>query len=68
MCSLLPKVDITAAELSKFDIITISETHHDCSIDNNSLVIIGFHPPMRLDKNRHGGGVAMYISNEFCIL
>lgn len=68
MCSLLPKVDITAAELSKFGIIAISETHHDCSFDNNSLVIRGFHPPMRLDKNRHGCGVAMYISNEFCNL
>lgn len=52
VCSLLPKVDITA-ELSNLDIINISETHLDSSIDNNSLIITGFHPPIRLDRNRH---------------
>lgn len=67
MCSLLTKVDIIAAELSNFDIIAISETHLDSSIDNNSLIISGFHPPIRLDRNRNGGGVAMYISDEFVL-
>lgn len=64
MCSLLTKVDIIAAELANFDIITISETHLDTSIDN-TFVISGFHPPMRLDRNRRESGVAMYISDEF---
>lgn len=66
VCSLLTKVDIIAAELANFDtcIITISETHLDSSIDN-TFVISGFHPPMRLDRNGREGGVAMYISDEF---
>ena len=64
VCSLLPKLDIITAELSHFDIVTISETHLDNSIENEVLGINGFHPPIRLDRNRHGGGVAMYISNE----
>lgn len=45
MCNLLSKVNIIAAELSNFDIITISETYLDSSIDNNSLVISGFIQP-----------------------
>lgn len=59
-------VYFSAAELSNFDIITITETHLDSSIDNNSLIFSGFHPPIRLDRNtcRHGGGVTMYISDE----
>lgn len=67
MCSLLPKVDIIAAELSNFDIINISKTHLKSSINKNSLIISGFHPPIhvRLDRKRHGGGEAMYISDEF---
>ena len=50
MCSLLPKLDIITTELSKYDIITISETHLVQTIDK--------------DRNRHGGGVAIYITDQ----
>ena len=50
MCSLLPKLDIITTELSKYDIITISETHLDQTIHK--------------DRNRHGGGVAIYITDQ----
>lgn len=64
VCSLLPKLDIITAELSMYDIITISETHLDDSINNESIQIDGFHPPIRNDRNRYGGGVAIYISDK----
>lgn len=63
VCSLYPKVDIVTAEMSNFDVICISETHLDNSIHNDSIVIDGFHPPLRKDRNRQGGGVAIYISS-----
>lgn len=47
VCSFLPKLDIITAELSMCDIITISETHLDETIDNDSIYIDGFHPPIR---------------------
>ena len=62
VCSLLPKLDIIATELSMYDIITISETHLDNSISNQSISIDGFHQPIGKDRNRYGGGVAIYIS------
>lgn len=65
VCNLLSKVNIIAAELSNVDIITISETYLDSSIDNNSLVISGFYPAWCLYRDKRGGGVAMYISEEF---
>lgn len=63
VCSLCPKVDIFTAEMSNFDVICISETHLDNSIHSDSIVIDGFHPPLRKDRNRQGGGVAIYISS-----
>lgn len=64
VCSLLPKLDIITSELSTYDITTLSETHLDNSISNENISIEGFHPPIRKDRNRHGGGVAMYISDQ----
>lgn len=39
VCSLLPKLDIITAELTMYDIITVSETHLDDTIDNESIYI-----------------------------
>ena len=47
-----------------YDIITISETHLDNSISNQSISIDGFHQPIRKDGNRYGGSVAIYISDK----
>ncbi len=55
--SLLPKLDHLRSECaaSKPQIVCITETRLDSNItDNDEYTII------RLDRNRHGGGVAMY--------
>ena len=31
---------------------------------NVFINLTGFHPPLRRDRNRYGGGVALYISNN----
>lgn len=60
VCSILPKLDIIRNELSGNDIIAISETHLYENIDNSELVLDGYHQPVRRDRNRYGGGVALF--------
>ena len=62
--SVFNKLDLIALELNKFDVITLSETWLDDSINSSDLLIPNYHPPSRLDRNRHGGGVAVYISKH----
>lgn len=66
ICSLLGKFDDLKEKLAKkpFDILTISETHLDNTIKDGELLLNGF-TLVRKDRNRHGGGVAVYISNFF---
>lgn len=64
VCSLLPKIDTINNELSGNDIIAITETHLDDSICDERLFLNGYHPPLRKDRNRFGGGVALYISKH----
>lgn len=45
-------------------IIAITETHLDDSICDERLLLNGYHPPLRKDINRFGGGVALYISKH----
>ena len=59
--SIYNKLDLIAVELSKFDIITVSETWLDQTISDMDLQIPQYQPPIRLDRNRHGGGVAIYF-------
>ena len=61
-----PKLDVIAAEMLENDIIAISETHLDSSIDNDNdqISLTCFYPPLRMDRNRYGGGVALYISKN----
>ena len=61
--SMYNKLDSIALELSTFDIITLSETWLDQSIDSSSIIIPNYQEPIRLDRNRQGGGVAMYFKN-----
>ena len=60
--SLLPKLDylrvLCAAQLP--DIVCIVETWLDSGISNDELTIPGY-CITRLDRNRHGGGVLMYV-------
>ena len=45
------------------DIMTLSETHLCTNIDDSEIRIPGY-TLIRRDRNRSGGGVAMYIRNN----
>lgn len=62
VCSLPNKVDVIYNELSEYDIIGITETHLDSSVSSDDILFHGFHPPIRKDRNRFGGGILFYIS------
>lgn len=61
ICSLVNKIDEIALETEDFDIIGITETHLDNSVKNDEIVIPNYYEPIRRDRNRYGGGVAIYI-------
>ena len=63
ICSLLPKLDDVAIEFQDFDVVCFSETHLDDSITNDHISIPGYQEPERKDRNRHGGGIAVYVKN-----
>ena len=58
--SLLNKVDLIAVELGKYDVITV--------IDNSEIHIPNYQEPIRLDRDRHGGGVAVYFHKNIPFL
>ena len=45
---------------NNIDVICLNETKLDDSISNDDIMIPGFNAPFRSDRNRHGGGVAIY--------
>ena len=61
--SLLPHLDELRifVDSEKPHIICINETKLDDSIDDDSLVHIDGYAIIRKDRNKHGGGVALYI-------
>ena len=46
------------------DILTIQETKLDHSFQTAQLLIDGYSEPYRLDRNRHGGGVLIYVRED----
>lgn len=64
VCSVLPKLDIIFNELNEYDIIAITESHLDKSVVDTDIELDRFQPPVRLDRNRHGGGVMLYVKNN----
>ena len=48
----------------KLDILIITESKLDESIPNSMIEINNFHEPLRRDRNRHGGGCLIYISEN----
>jgi hypothetical protein len=54
--------------MSIFHIISISESYLDKSIDNDQIKLKSFQNPVRLDRNRDGGGVTIYYVYFFVIL
>ena len=62
----LPKLDNLKLECNELNphIVCISETWLDNAISDNELTIVDY-KLVRLDRNRHGGGVAIYIHVDF---
>lgn len=59
------KVDLLTAELSEYDIICVSETKLNNSVDTSKLEINGFNQPIRRDRRyNNGGGLLIYIKNN----
>ena len=46
------------------DILTIQETKIDSSFPEDQFLIDGYSKPYRLDRNRNGGGVLIYIRED----
>ena len=49
----------------KVDCLMITESKLDITIPSNLILINGFHPPLRADRNRHGGGCLIYIKDTY---
>ena len=45
------------------DILCFTESKLDETIENDEISLPGFHEPIRLDRNRHGGGVAVFVKS-----
>ena len=63
--SLRNKIDELSIEASKLnlDVVTVSETWLNETIDNKDIALSGFSPPIRLDRHGHGG-VAIYLKSD----
>ena len=62
----MPKLDELRAAIliHKPDIICIVETWLDESISDNEVGIQNY-DIVRLDRNRHGGGILIYVNSSF---
>lgn len=67
-CSLRNKIQDLSLFLhvNKIDILMISESHLDHFKDNSEVDIGGF-SIYRKDRNRFGGGVAIYVRDHFTV-
>ena len=59
----LEEVTIVASALN-VDVLVCTESKLCQTIPCNILHITGYHEPLRHDRNRHGGGCIIYISNR----
>ena len=46
------------------DIMMISETKLDNTFPNGQFLIDGFKEPIRLDRNKNGGGILLFIRED----
>ena len=47
---------------NKVDILVRTETKLDSSFPDSQFIIDGFRQPYRLDRNKHGAGVMIFVS------
>ena len=66
--SLLPKFDelLILADSHNPDVICITESWLSGDIQDSEILIPGYQS-LRHDRNRHGGGVLMYVSHRFTV-
>ena len=64
--SLLPKMDVLRATCAVYspDCVCVVETWLSKDISDSEVGIDGF-STIRLDRNRHGGGVLIYVKSSF---
>ena len=46
------------------DILVLTETKLDSSFSSNQFILGGYSKPFRLDRNRNGGGLLVYIRED----
>ena len=51
-------------QIMKLDCLLITESKLDDTIPSSMLTINNYHEPLRNDRNRHGGGCLIYISDR----
>ena len=64
--SIIPKLDLIAAEYEDFDILSFSESWLNSNHTDESIKLLNFHTPFRSDRGPHkmGGGVVVYIRDN----
>ena len=62
--SLLPKISELKLIASKAAVISITESWSDNS-GSDAEINTGYYSVVRRDRNRNGGGVCVYIRNDF---
>ena len=59
------KVDLIQSECSNFDIIALTESWLDTSVENDAISMKSFHPPERKDRHYdYHGGVIVYVKES----
>ena len=53
--------------LLNINVLVLTETKLDQLIPNSLLMIPGYHEPIRHDRNRNGGGVLVYVSENLVL-
>ena len=46
------------------DILVLTETKLDSSFSSNQFILEGYSKPFRLDRNRNGGGLLVYVRED----
>ena len=58
------KDDLISIINGKIDILVITETKLDETFTNAQVTIAGYSQPYRLDRDRHGGGVLIFVRED----
>lgn len=62
--SLRNKIAYITDIISDFDVVFFTETHLDCRVSDNDILLDGFDNPVRKDRNANGGGIIAYCKSD----